>query len=282
MNAATIAGLLAQASLRLREAGVEETHLEAQMLLAHALGITRTRLLTILSEAPPPTASALFEEYVGRRTRREPTAYIIRAREFYGLEIAVGPAVLIPRPETEQLVEIAIERAARLDRPRIADVGTGSGAVAIAVATSVANARIVATDDSRGALCMATANAAAHGVADRIRFVETDLLGDEGPFNVILANLPYVSEAQWPHLEPEVRDWEPREALVSGGAGTESNERLLAVAGAHLAQRGLLAAEFGAGQADRLREVAGGFFRDAEIVVRTDLAGNERVLVVKT
>lgn len=282
MTHRTISELLAHASLRLQDAGVDDPLFEAQLLLAHALRVGRSRVLAMLREPLPAVAREEYESYIRRRAGREPTAYIIGRREFYGLELAVTPAVLIPRPETELLVDVAREALQGRSRANVADVGTGSGAIAIAVATSAPMAQVAAFDSSREALGVAAANARAHHVAERVHLVHAEYLGNEEGFDVVMANLPYVSESDWPNLEPEVRDWEPRSALVGGPSGTETIERFLHMVAGRVSRGGVIAAELGIGQAVRLEEVGRACFPGASIRVRTDLAGIDRVLEIQT
>ncbi len=311
----TIAQALADAAARFTAAGIEDdARLEADVLLAHVLGVTRSRLLAMFPDVLESEQRHAFEALVARRERREPVAYITGRCEFYGLEITVAPGVLIPRPETELLVEIALDEVRRRGVGlRVADVGTGSGAVAVALCATEQRAesreqsgdaaeqraesrgqtleagrwnlepglRVVAIDDSEGALAVARHNVEVHGVGDWVEVRSGDLLDEAGEFDVILANLPYVAESEWADLAPEVRDWEPREALVGGVRGAEVIERLLAQAPAHLAGGGVLAAEIGASQGAALSAVARECFPGAGVRVVQDLAGLDRVLVVR-
>ncbi len=282
--ATTAALALADAARRLTPIS-DDPRLEADVLLASVLGVSRSRLLATLAEPIAGEALARLDALVARRLAREPLAYIAGEREFYGMRFAVAPGVLIPRPETELLVEVAVAEARRRApaRVRVADVGTGSGCVAVAIAAHAANSDIVATDTSAEALRIASANATA--LADgarRLAYVRADLLGGLRAFDVVVANLPYVPEREWRTLAPEVRGHEPRAALVGGEAGTEVIERLLAQAPAHVAPGGVLALEFGFGQAARVLACARASFGGATIDVRRDLAGIERVLVIRT
>src|SRR5690606_8025726 len=209
-----------------------------------------------------------------RRLRREPVAYILGVRGFRRIELAVDRRVLIPRPETEHLVEVAVE----LEPLAVCDVGTGSGAIALAVADELPNADVLATDIYPDALAVAQANAERLGLAGRVRF-ETGSLPREGSFDLILANLPYVSAREWLELEPEVRDYEPRGALVPGPTGLAAIEALLgelALGGG--ARTRAIALEVGEGQAEMVAELVrrAGF---EHVSVRRDLAGIERVVV---
>jgi release factor glutamine methyltransferase len=267
----------------LHAAGIEESRLDAEVLLAEAMGVDRVMLVTEALSDVPPAAARLFGEQVRRRLRREPVAYILGRKGFRRLELAVDRRVLIPRPETELLVELALER-----RPRtVLDVGTGSGAIALAVADELPGCEVTAVDTSAAALEVAGANAEGLGLTDRVRFFDGP--APEGEFDLILANLPYVAESDWSALQPEVTQWEPREALLAGPDGLDAYRALF---GGHATAAGgvrpfspsglertnAVAVEVGEGQAGAVAELMGeaGFGR-AE--VRRDLAGIERVVV---
>ena len=226
----------------------------------------------------PPPAGRRFGELVRRRLRREPVAYILGRKGFRNLELMVDPRVLIPRPETELLVELALEV-----RPeRVLDAGTGSGAIALAVADELPSCAVTATDTSPGALEVARANADRLGLADRVRFLEGTLPEDEG-LDLVLANLPYVAERDWLSLQPEVTQWEPRDALLAGPDGLDAYRAFVPGCSRHLhhyavQMTGALAVEVGEGQAPpvtALMEEAG----FGEIETRRDLAGIERVVI---
>jgi release factor glutamine methyltransferase len=205
---------------------------------------------------------------VRRRLRREPVAYIVGRKGFRRLEIAVDHRVLVPRPETELLVEIALER----EPATLLDVGTGSGAIALAAASELADCEVTATDTSGDALEAARANAHRLGLEERVRFL-SGMVPPEEDFELILANLPYVAEPEWPTLQPEVAGWEPREALVSGADGLDAIRALIP-----RVEVGVLALEVGEGQAEAVRALLreSGF---AAIETRLDLAGIERVVL---
>ncbi len=266
----------------LRAAGIQEPRLDAELLLCEATGWDRARLAANPDEEVPPAAARRFGETVRRRLRREPIAYILGRRGFRRIELAVDPRVLIPRPETELLVELALELAPR----RVLDVGTGSGAIALAVAGELPDCEVLATDTSSAALEVARANAERLGLADRVELVEGTLPGS-GEFDLALANLPYVSGAEWGDLEPEVTEWEPREALLAGPDGLDAIRGLLADCGRLFnrhpdematAGRRVIGLEVGEGQAtavgEMLREAGFG-----SVEARKDLAGIERVVV---
>jgi release factor glutamine methyltransferase len=239
-KAGTVRDALGAATDALAAAGVEEARLDAEVLLSEATGWERAALLADGAAELEPAAARRFGELVRRRLRREPVAYIVGSKGFRRLELAVDRRVLVPRPETELLVEVAVELAPR----RVLDVGTGSGAIALAVADELPEAEVVATDSSPGALEVARANAARLGLADRVRFVEGTVPEGEGesedagagegagePFDLVLANLPYVAESDWPTLQPEVTRWEPREALLAGPDGLDAYRDLFAPRG---------------------------------------------------
>ncbi len=263
----------------LSAAGVEEPRLDAELLLAAASGQDRAWLAANPDAELPPSAARSFAEMVRRRLRREPVAYILGRRGFRHLELAVDPRVLIPRPETELLVELALEMQPR----RVLDVGTGSGAVALAIAAELPACAVAASDTSAAALEVARANAERLGLAERVKFHVGSLVEED--FDLIVANLPYVSEAEWVSLEPEVTQWEPREALLAGPDGLDAIRALLAECVRHLlpsaqqtANARAIALEVGVGQAkavgELIREVGFG-----TVEVRRDLAGLERVVV---
>ena len=186
----------------LRAAGIDEPRLDAELLLAEATGWDRARLAANPQAEIPPPATRRFGEMVRRRLRREPVAYILGRRGFRHLELTVDPRVLIPRPETEMLVELALE----LQPGSVLDLGTGSGAIALAVAAELPDCAVTATDTASGALEVARANAERLGLGDRVRFLAGSLPPGED-FDLILANLPYVAEANWASLQPEVTEW---------------------------------------------------------------------------
>ena len=254
----------------LRAAEVEDARLDAEVLLAEAMGTDRAALAANAETEVPPAAARRFAEMVRRRLRREPVAYIAGRKGFRHLELAVDPRVLIPRPETELLVELALE----LRPGTVLDIGTGSGAIALSVAGELPGSEVVATDTSTAALEVARANAERLGLASRVELIQGTLPEGRREFDLILANLPYVSEADWPGLRPEVSEWEPREALLAGPDGLDAIRALLAADPP--GER--LALEVGEKQA----EIVGALMREAgfsEIEVRKDLAGLDRVVI---
>lgn len=244
----TVGRLLAWTTDYLKRHNSDSPRLEAEVLLAHALDCPRIGLYTAFDQEPSEAVRGTFRELVRRRAEGEPVAYLVGRREFYSLSFRVSPAVLVPRPETELLVIAILDlaKAAGNDSPDIVDVGTGSGAIAISAAKYLPKARVAAVDVSAGALALARENAAEHGVAARIEFVEGDLLAPLPPdrqFDLIASNPPYVSATEWDSLPDDVRKYEPRQALVAGPNGTEVIERLIPQAAERLRPGGHLLIE---------------------------------------
>lgn len=280
--AGTVAVALDRAARLLAPFAGDDARLEAEVLLAHALGIDRAHVTARLRDLLSPDETAAFDALLGRRTNREPLAYVTGHREFYAIDFAVTPEVLIPRPETEMLVERALRAiAARDGRALVVDVGTGSGAIAVAIALHAPGARIIATDASPAALAVAERNAGAAGVAPRIEFRQADLLEGVPLVDIIVANLPYVAESDWAALPPELRDSEPRDALVGGTDGTAVIRRFLDQAPAHLQPGGVLIAEIGDRQGAALLAAARRRFPAAGCYIERDFAGLDRMLVVE-
>lgn len=270
---------------RLREAGVSpvESDLDARLLAQHVLGWTTERFLTDASAAEPNGFAPHYDTLVARRATREPLAYIVGHREFWGLDLEVNPDVLIPRPSTELIVEAVLElfpnRAAPL---AVADICTGCGCVAVALAHELPAATVVATDISHGALQVARRNAERHGVADRVTFTHGDLLdGLDRPFDAILANPPYVVDRARPALQPEVRDHEPAVALFGGVDGLGLVTRLVAEAPSRLRAGGYLVFEFGLGQDVEIEDLLAQTPWLTLVGVRRDLQGIARTAIAQ-
>ena len=279
----TIAHLVQRTARRLEAAGVGDARLEADLIWTTALGIDRAALYAAFRDTPSAEAAQRAEALCARRLNREPVAYLMGSREFYGLPIAVGPGVLIPRPETETVVEETLRLVADEASPVLADVGCGSGAIAVALAVARPDAVVYALDVAPRALELTTHNAASHGVGDRVRVTESDLLAAQPrPVHVIAANLPYVMSAEIPLLEPEVSRYEPREALDGGADGLALIRRLLAEAGGRLLPGGALVLEMDPRQIAAAGDAARERFPNARIHAAHDLAGRERVLIVET
>jgi release factor glutamine methyltransferase len=225
---------------------------DAELLLLHTLQIPRVALIAHPDDELSADQRAAYETSIARRLRHEPVQYIMGQQEFYGLTLKVTPAVLIPRPETEHLVEAVLQRLPASKPLKIADIGTGSGAIAIALAAHLPQAAITAIDISPEALAVAATNAREHDLADRIRFLQSDLLSaldsEAGSFDAIVSNPPYVAETDRPSLHPQVRQYEPATALFAGATGLDVYRRLIPQAHSALKPDGLLVLEIGQDQ----------------------------------
>lgn len=272
----TIAAALREGTALL--APVTETaRLEAEVLLTHVTGLTRTALLAHPERPLTADEQARYEDLLARRRAGIPLPYLTGHVEFFGLEFVVTPAVLIPRPETETLVE----RALAWDPQTVVDVGTGSGCVAVALAVRLPRACVYATDLSIAALRVAAMNARRHGVADRVHFLQADLASPiRGPVDLVVSNPPYVAEEEWASLPESVRGYEPRLALDGGPGGLMVVRRLLADAARLLRSGGALLVEIGAGQGSDAVALAQAAFPGAHIRIHPDLAGRDRILEV--
>ncbi len=291
--------VIREARQRLERAGIApaEAALDAELLARHALGgWERGQLLVNLREPAPAELAERYDPLVARRERREPAAYITGHREFWGLEFDVEPGVLIPRPETEFIVEEALARLTPTPESpvpspqspmvcravRIADVGTGSGCLAIALARWLPAARIVATDVSAAALAIAARNVARHEVHDRVALVRCDLLeATDGPFDLIVSNPPYIPTGDLASLQPEILGYEPRLALDAGPDGLDLIRRLVPMAASRLTPGGWLIFEFGDGQAAGVQQILAAEPRVAVVALRDDLAGITRTAVAR-
>ncbi len=246
----TIGRLLQWTTDYLKRQAADTPRLDAELLLAEARSCRRIDLYAAFDQVVPNRQRAAFRELVRRRAEGTPVAYLLGRREFYSLSFRVTPDVLIPRPETELVVVALLDRLRPRDgddrRLDIADVGTGSGILAVCAARHVPRSHVTATDSSRKALAVAKANAADHGVAERIEFFEGDLFAgapDRRQFDFVLSNPPYVSEAEFDELAREVKDHEPRSALVAGPSGTEFIARLVPQSAGRLREGGWLILE---------------------------------------
>ncbi|MBF8300941.1 MAG: Release factor glutamine methyltransferase [Acidobacteria bacterium] len=251
---------LAGARARLIAADISrsEASVDIDLYARTILGWDRARLLSEQQGGVPDSLEPTLSEWIARRARREPSAYIVGVREFWGLDFAVTPAVLIPRPETELIVEEALSLLRASGHVRVADIGTGSGCVAVAVAFETPGCRLIASDVSEQALAVARGNAVRHGVADRIEFVATSYLeGVDGTFEVMTANPPYVKDGDKPALSPGVRH-EPEVALFGGAEGLRDIAGVLDTAAEKLTPGGWLVMEFGYGQKESVEALVDG------------------------
>lgn len=283
----TVRSALRDGMAQLAAANTPSYALAAELLLMHVMVCDRAWIYAHPEAELSELASGNFFELIARRASGVPAQYLTGKQEFWGLEFEVTPAVLIPRPETEHVIEIALQRldersgAKRQESLRIADVGTGSGCIAVALAKEFPNAQILATDISSEALKIAMRNAEKHGVAQRVHMVQCDLLeasqSDSQSFDLIVSNPPYVARAEERELAREVREHEPEQALFAGATGTEIYARLIAQSSEPLRPGGLLVMEVGYGASERVRSMLGADSW-ADIRITKDLAAIPRVI----
>jgi len=279
----TIYEALGRARARLAEAGLSEADasVDVDLYARTILGWDKVRLLIEQQSPVPEPLEPTLSQWIERRILREPTAYIVGHREFWGLDFKVTPAVLIPRPETESIVDEGVALGRALTSPRMADIGTGSGCIAVALAMELPRARLVATDVSEDALAVARTNAERHRVADRIEFVATSYLdGVKGEFDVITANPPYVRDGDKPGLSRDVRH-EPDVALFGGTEGLRDIAGVLAAASAALVPGGWLVMEFGYGQEPGVEALVGMQTALRLHRVQPDLQGIPRTAIIQ-
>lgn len=272
-----VGAMLSEGSDRLR--GMTDVpRLEAEMLLANAMGQPRSSLLAHPEWTPAPEESAVYRGWLERREEGTPLPYLTGQAPFYGMELTVTPDVLIPRPETETLVE----RALALEPEIVVDVGTGSGAIALALATHLPRARIIATDLSAAALRVAAANARQQGLADRIQLIQADLVRPLAlAADLVVSNPPYVAADEWTMLPKSIRQYEPALALVGGTDGLEVIRQLLESAGRILRPGGRLLVEIGASQGRAATNLARSLLPGTHATIHPDLAGRDRLLSVR-
>lgn len=267
----TVRDLLAAAADELSRAGVPSPRVDAEWLLAHALGVTRSELYADGDETAAEK-ERVFRELVARRARREPLAYVLGEWGFRRLTLTVDPRALIPRPETEALVERCLELVAGLAEPRVLDVGVGSGAIALAIKDEHEGARVVATESSADALAVAQANVERTGLD--VDLVEGELFaGLDGPFDLVVSNPPYVAPEEMDGLAPEVAQHEPRAALIDSGQTAAIAEQALS----RLAPGGALALEVADGKAQEVAELLRRLGYE-DVTIGEDLGGRERVV----
>ncbi len=309
-----IRAALKEGMAQLRAAQIPWYTLAAELLLMHALERDRAWMYGHPEESLDPAAAEKFRALIARRAAGEPVQYLTGKQEFWGLEFEVTPAVLIPRPETEHVMEVALARlgergikihmdtGAPRETLRVADVGTGSGCLAVALAWELPHAEVVATDISEPALEVARRNAARHGVAERVHFLQRDLLTglaqtdpsgvvarhamaastQNGPlFDLIVSNPPYIARNEAEQLQREVRDHEPHAALFGGPTGTEMYQRLIDQARELLRDRGILVLELGHDSAEHVRGIFDAQPAWTKVAITMDLAGIPRVLAAE-
>lgn len=283
----TVREALLASKSTLAAAHVLSPRLDAEVLLAHVLGWNRARLYARPEQSLNQAQQEAFLIAVRRRSRHEPVPYIVGHREFYRLDFLVDRRVLIPRPETELLVEKALDVAMRQElgkgRPLLADVGTGSGIVAISLAVNLPGAKVYAIDTSADGLVVAAANVARHGVAARVHLLQGDLLQPlPAPVHIIVANLPYVPTGRLLTLAPDVAEYEPLTALDGGPDGLQVIRRLLAQAGEWLLPRGTILMEIGAEQGPEVAALGQQHHPQAQVEVLRDHAGLDRLVCIQT
>lgn len=277
-----------RAARYLEQRGVESPRLSADLIVAHVLGLSRLELYLRYDRLLSDEDRAQCRELVRRRGLHEPMAYLLGHKEFFSLDFVVSPAVLIPRPETELLVESVLDWTRRTAHPspRILDVGTGSGCIAIALLHALPTATAVGTDISQPALEMARQNALRHSVADRLALCLHDMEADwpqetTSSFDVLVSNPPYVSDHEHEHLMPDVRHYEPACALRSGPDPLRYYHALVRLGVRCVSPRGLLVVELGAGMAGAVGDLVGGTGAWESIAVKPDLSGTDRVLIAE-
>ncbi|NQT73308.1 MAG: peptide chain release factor N(5)-glutamine methyltransferase [Chloroflexi bacterium] len=285
VNPVNIKEAIRKASATLDQAGMEESRLEAEVLLCHVLGIDRIQLRIGLKNSISNKQNHHFIELVKRRLHREPIAYITGHKEFFGLDFQVTRETLIPRPETELIVEkvISLKERHSFEINIIVDVGTGCGAIAVALAVTMPDVKVTAIDISHGALEVAALNAKRHDVFKKIRFVEGDLLEPLAEsVDIIVANLPYVREQDMGILGDDVRRFEPELALSGGVDGMDFIERLMNQSCSKLNTMGIIILEISPEQRTSVVNIANQCFPKANVEILTDLIGHDRVVCIET
>ena len=260
---------------------IEDPHLEAEILLAHALKTERIKLYIDFEKEPDKNGLEVFKGYITRRMKKEPAAYITGHKYFMSLDLKVTPDVLIPRPETELLIENAIELSKAFNGKISAlDIGTGSGAIAVSLAKFIDNIEIYATDSSKKALDIALENAKRHKVEGKIKFIEADLFPNDGlKFDIIISNPPYIRTADVRELQPEVKDFEPIAALDGGADGLEYYRRIIHAAGNYLKEDGFLMLEIGADRSEAVTVIINEMLKPKNVITKKDLSGLDRVVI---
>ena len=279
--------LFEHAVVKLTKAGITHARQEALWILEYGLGVTRLDVLTGTHGIAKGEDYQRTLELIARRASREPLQYVLGTQEFFGRELVVRPGVLIPRQETELVVTEALSRIRQICRPSIVDVGTGSGCLAISLAGGKPDSTVVAIDRSMAALHLARLNAVRHGFSGQIRWVHGDLLTPllskktEGKVAAVVANLPYISQAEWERLPPDVKDFEPRLALYGGPDGFDAYRRLFSQAPYLLSRDGVLVIEIGLGQAPLVEEAVSKMATLKIVNIRQDDQGIDRVVCLQ-
>jgi len=281
-----VASLLREASAYLKNKGIIRYHHEARDFLCHAAGLEAGDLFRDPAALIPEDRASEFRYYIRKRGTRLPFQYLTGYQGFWSCDVRVNPSVLIPRPETEILVEEALRFSGRMGEPKIIDLGTGSGNIALALALELRDAQVFAIDINHDAVCMAAFNAARYQVESRIHFICADLFSAIDPkcygayFNMVVSNPPYVSEEEFDNLQPEIRHHEPRKALLAGRKGLDVYHRLIPSAAEILGAGGVLAMEIGRGQEEAVSRI----LRETGwriLHLREDYSGLPRVIVAE-
>jgi release factor glutamine methyltransferase len=260
---------------------IDDPHLEAEILLSHALKTERIKLYIDFEKEPDKNGLEIFKSYIARRIKREPAAYITGHKYFMSLDLKVTPDVLIPRPETELLIENAVELSRTFDQNISAlDIGTGSGAIAVSLAKFIDNIEVCATDTSKKALDVALENAKKYKVENKIIFFEADLFPSDGrKFDIIISNPPYIRTADIKGLQPEVRDFEPAAALDGGADGLDYYRRIIEMAGNYLNENGFLMLEIGPEQSVPVTGIINEKLKPKKVLVKKDISGLDRAVI---
>ncbi len=279
---ATVGQAVNAATQRLAEAHISTARLDAQVILAYVLGVDRSWLFAHYEHILSPEHADRYTELVVRRMAHEPVAYLVNRREFYGIDLYIDRRVLIPRPETEMLVDQVLTEATIRDAQRliVADVGTGSGAISIAVAINAPNTQLYALDVSADALAVARCNVESHDLSERIRLIQSDLLALlPERADIIVANLPYVANSDYRTLAPDVRDYEPTHALVAGPRGLDLIARLLPQLPDHCKPGCLVVLEIGYNQGDAVLGLVEKILPNAtQLELQRDYQGHDRIV----
>jgi release factor glutamine methyltransferase len=279
----TFAEALAEGRAALQKSGADSPALDARLLLADASGLDAAALIARRGDTLPSLAYRTFKDHLTRRERGEPVARIFGAAEFFGLRLKLGPATLVPRPETETLVELVLAEARSGFKPNVSicDLGTGSGAIAIALLSELPQAHAVATDIAEASLSVAMLNAEQQGMRSRITFLKAAFADPlAGPFDIVVSNPPYIRSGVIPALAREVREYDPRVALDGGPDGLAAYRSILAQAPELVSDRGILALEIGYDQGESVAALCRGAGL-GEVVIHRDLAGHERVVMAR-
>ncbi|MFQ5656542.1 MAG: peptide chain release factor N(5)-glutamine methyltransferase [Candidatus Methylomirabilales bacterium] len=284
---ASVGVALVWATTRLESAGADTPRLDAECLLAHLIGCDRLHLYAAIEEGLPSSVLESYRRLVARRQAREPLAYLTGTKEFWSLSLKVTPAVFVPRPETEVLVETVLQRLGELQSPIIADIGCGSGAIAVAVAKTVPSARVYATEISKRALDVAQENAMVNGVGGQITFLQGDLLEPlltrdlVGRCDLVVSNPPYIATGDLADLPPEVQ-YEPVEALDGGPDGLACHRGIIGGAPALLRPEGFVVLEMAPEQGASLTRILRDQGSFTEVGIMADLSGRERLIIART